>query len=83
MVHGDDFTALSTDESLNRNAAQMHAAFDVELRGRLGAEAHDAKEINLLNRVLMVSSTGLRYEADPRHVELLGRALGGRTAARR
>ena len=34
------------------------------------------RKIKLINRILCISSTGLKYEADPRHAELLARALG-------
>ena len=36
----------------------------------------DLNEINILNRLLRVTKDGLAYEADPRHQELLARALG-------
>ena len=76
VVRGDVFTALSTDEGLDRYGKEMVKAFDVELRGRLGTDKQDENEIKLLNRILRISSTGLKYEADPRHAELLARALG-------
>ena len=34
------------------------------------------KDIKILNRILRITDKGLFYEADPRHVELLARALG-------
>ena len=49
---------------------------DLKLRGRLGEEQGDLKEIRLLNRIIRLDADGIRYEADPRHAELLGRALG-------
>lgn len=54
----------------------MQPAFDVELRGRLGPEPGDVGEIKILNRILRLTDAGVRYEADPRHVELLSTALG-------
>ena len=50
--------------------------FSVKLKGRLGPEPHDLKEVRVLNRVVRMADTGLLYEPDPRHVELLIRALG-------
>ena len=76
VVHGDDFTALGTEEALSKYERGMCAAFDVELRGRLGMGPKDLKEIKVLNRVLRVNASGLFYEADVRHVELLAKALG-------
>ena len=54
----------------------MQEAFDVELRGRLGTGEKDLTEITIFNRILRVDADGLTYETDPRHVELLARALG-------
>ena len=76
MVHGDDFTALGPEKGLDVYERGMPAAFDVGLRGRMGCEEKDIKEITILNRILRLTSKGLAYEADPRHVELLARALG-------
>ena len=45
MVHGDDFTALGTDESLNLYEAGLQKAFECKIRGRLGTDKKDDKEI--------------------------------------
>ena len=37
---------------------------------------NDVRELKLLKRILRVSEEGLTYEADPRHAELLARAVG-------
>jgi hypothetical protein len=42
----------------------------------LGPEGHDAKEIDILNRVVVWQPGELRYEADPRHVEKMLRDMG-------
>ena len=76
IVHGDDFTALGADQGLNMYEAGMMKAFDIKLRGRIGTGDHGLKEVQILNRILRVVDDGLAYEADPRHVELLARALG-------
>ena len=76
VVHGDDFTALGDDAGLIRYEAGLLKSFDLKLRGRLGHGPDDLREIRLLNRVIRLDDSGLRYEADPRHAELLGRALG-------
>lgn len=75
-VHGDCFPALGQDWALNLYENGMQAAFDVEVKGRVGSEDQDSKEVKPLNRVLRMASRGLAYDADPRHVELLARALG-------
>ena len=75
VVHGDDFTALGTDEALDLYEAGMKKAFEIKIRGRLGTDEKDDKEIRILNRILRITPKGLEYEADPRHVELLAKAL--------
>ena len=76
VVHGDDFTALGNDDGLSKWEAGMAKAFEVKLQGRLGPDPGDKKEVRILNRILRWSDDGISYEADPRHVELLSKALG-------
>ena len=38
--------------------------FEVELRGRLGIEEGDAKEMKVLNRILRITGRRLAYEAE-------------------
>ena len=75
VVHGDDFTALGTPEGLDLYEAGMCKAFECKLKGRLGRGEGDLKEMRVLNRIVRIDDHGLRYEADPRHVELLARSL--------
>ena len=49
----------------------MSKSFEVKLKGRLGTEAQDLKEMRVLNRLIRVVPEGLLYEPDPRHVEML------------
>ena len=76
MVHGDDFTALGTDEALDRCEDGLKKPFECKIRGRLGLDKEDMKEIRVLNRILRITDEGLLYEADPRHVELLAKSMG-------
>ena len=75
VVHGDDFTALGNSRGLDKYEQAMSKAFEVKLKGRLGYEKGDESEMRVLNRILRVTSQGLLYEPDPRHVELLLNAL--------
>ena len=75
VVHGDDFSALGTDEALDRYEAGLQKSFDCKLRGRLGEEPGDLKEIRMLNRIIRITPAGLLYEADPRHAELLAKSM--------
>ena len=76
VVHGDDFTALGTDAALDKYEEGLRKSFECKIRGRLGVEPQDLKEIRLLNRIIRITSTGLLYEADPRHAELLAQSMG-------
>ena len=73
VVHGDDFTSLGSDAALTWMETQMAKSFELQLRGRLGIGCEG--ELRILNRIVRVNSTGLEYEADPRHVELITESL--------
>ena len=75
VVHGDDFTALGTDVALDKYEAGLKKSFECKIRGRLGMDAKDTKEIRLLNRIIRITDQGLLYEADPRHAELLAKSM--------
>ena len=75
MVHGDDFSALGNDTGLDLWEKGMAKAFEVKLKGRLGPEKHDCKELRVLNRILRMTDKGVAWEADPRHAEHVVRAL--------
>ena len=75
-MHGDDFTALGTDKSLDMYEKGLAEHFECKVKGRLGVEDKDAKEMRILNRIVRITPKGLSYEADPRHVELLARSMG-------
>ena len=53
----------------------MKEAFECKVKGRLGTEKEDMKEMRVLNRIVRVASEGLLYEADPRHAEMLFKAF--------
>ena len=76
MVHGDDFTILGNNEGLDWLQEQMKRRYTLKVRGRLGPEVNDDKEIRILNRIVHWTEGGIWYEPDPRHVELMLRDLG-------
>ena len=41
----------------------------------MGEQDDRPKHVRILNRILTLDETGLHFEADPRHVELLARSL--------
>lgn len=75
VVHGDDFTALGTDDQLDWYTEQRKNAFEIQVRGRLGLGC-EMTEIKILNWIIRIDGEGLKYEADPRHVELLAASMG-------
>ena len=52
---------------------KMSEHFELKLRGRLGRGLEG--ELRILNRIVRVNASGLEYEADPRHVELITESL--------
>ncbi len=68
-THGDDFTALGTEEALNWLQVEIAERFEVELRGRMGPGVNDEKSIRLLSRVFDRTSEGIVMEADQGHAE--------------
>ena len=54
----------------------MQAEYEIKIRGRLGPDDTDDKNIRILNRCLEWRADGLAYEADPRHAELVVKDLG-------
>ena len=42
----------------------------------LGPEKRHLQEVRVFNRVLTWTATGITYEADPRHAEIIIRELG-------
>ena len=75
MVHGDDFTSLGSDANLDRLEKELATFFELKIRGRLGVGCPGDDEIRILNRLVRVTSEGLEYEADPRHVDLIVESL--------
>eukprot|EP00969_Alexandrium_andersonii_P087899 3877494-Alexandrium_andersonii.AAC.1 len=46
-----------------------------KVEGRLGGGPSDLQEVELLNRIIRWTPSGLLFEADPRHAEQLLRDL--------
>ena len=71
VVHGDDFV----DENLSRYEGLLKQAFVFGECTRLGLGPEHVREHRILNRILRVDEAGLKWEADPRHLELLAKSL--------
>ena len=76
VIHGDDFTVLGFEKDLDWFRTRIEEKFEVKFRGRLGPGKNDDKRIRILNRGIEWSETGIRYEPDRRHAELMIEALG-------
>ena len=68
VVWGDDFTFLWRERYLKETGAKMAEWYDIKIRGMMGPDAGDDKEIGILNRVVKWESDKLIYEADDKHV---------------
>ena len=75
MVHGDDFVAVGEGDSLQETKKVLEDKYKIKVE-TLGRDKKDSKEIRVLNKVIRLTEQGLELEADPRHVELVVRALG-------
>ena len=74
VVHGDDFTFLGPEEELRKLAEQMGQWYEIKVRGILGPDTGDDKEITILNRIVKWEKNGdITYRADPKHAEIVVR----------
>ena len=69
LVHGDDFVFEGAECDLRWIQALIQEWFDVKVRGLLGPEPEDMKEITILGRTIRWKEWGIEYEADRRHRE--------------
>ena len=76
VIHGDDFTMLGSEEDLDWFRVKIEERFEVKIRGRLGPSEGDGKSIRILNRVVEWTNSGISYEADQRHAEIIVKQLG-------
>jgi hypothetical protein len=77
IVHGDDFVLTGRAGALDQVKVGMHERFLLKELGRLGGGQGELKELRVLNRVIRWSPAGLKYEADPRHAEIMVRGVAG------
>jgi hypothetical protein len=67
VVHGDDFTFLTYDDTGRQIVKDMEGWYDLKLRAVIGDDDEDDKEVTILNRKLKHVGHGLEYHADERH----------------
>ena len=75
VVHGDDFTFLGFDIELHEIIRKMREWYELKVRGVLGNEDGDDKEVTILNRRLSWRNGVIEYEADDKHVKVIAEEL--------
>ena len=79
-MHGDDFVTLGPIHELRKFSQELKAAWMIEERGVFGPPESrhlgTVQEMRHLNRILKWTDEGISYEADPRHVDIVVKALG-------
>ena len=74
-MHGDDFTITGSEKDLSWLKMLMTTRYEIKSE-MLGPEAHMSQEIRVLNRILRWTPSGVEYEPDQRHAEVLIQAMG-------
>jgi len=75
-VHGDDFTFLGYPEDLDELEKHLKSWFDLKVRGRLGPDPEDDKDITILGRHLNWGPEGITIAADIKHAEAIKKYCG-------
>ena len=76
VVHGDDFTFSGRRKVLLEIAEQLKETYELKIRGIMGDEPGDDKDIVILNRTLRWTEEGLEYRADDKHVREILKHFG-------
>lgn len=73
-MHGDDFVVIGMPDQLQwmRNGLEQKYELMVEV---LGPDKGKVKEVRVLNWILRWAASGLEYEADPGHVEIMPKQM--------
>ena len=82
VVHGDGLMFTAIEEDLKWVHKALERRILLKVVGTIGGDSWDLKELRVLNRVLRWQEWGIAFEADPRHAELLIKALGPGAASR-
>ena len=75
VVHGDDYVSTGSNENLQWMKARLEEKYQIKTQ-LLGPRKDQQQEVKILNGIVTWDQQrGLRYEADPRHVEILLKQL--------
>ena len=76
-VHGDDFSCAGNIHDLRWLARQFENRYEVKQQLVGPKKHHDCvQKARVLNRLITWEETGISYEADPRHAEMIIAELG-------
>ena len=76
VCHGDDFTIVGEEWDLEWIRGKMSEWFELKVRAVLGPDAKDDKETIILGRTVRWTESGVEFEADPRHRQILAEYFG-------
>ena len=54
----------------------MQGEYEIKVRGRLGPDEGDLKQIDILGRIIRYEEWGLSWQADPRHRTMIMEHFG-------
>lgn len=75
MVHGDDFVSTGIESSLEWSESVLIKDYKIK-SNMIGTDAKDEKEPKILKRIIWYTESGIEWEADLRHAELIVAQLG-------
>ena len=77
VIHGYDFTVFCPHSSLMWFREVTKTKFMIKFRVMVGPSKNDDSSVRILNRTVAWDKFGIRYQADPRHVEIIIDQFGG------
>ena len=76
VVHGDDFTVSGKQQHLDMVKTEMRELYIITVKGVMGPDAGECKDMCILNWRLKVEGEFLIYEPDPKHAKILCEETG-------
>ena len=68
-------TIVKHSTEISNANRKLQESFLIKRVGQLGPDKDDMRDIRVLNRCITWDTDGLRYQADPRHAEILARDM--------
>ena len=69
-VHGDDFLVVADMEQLKWLEGRLQDQYEIKST-IIGPEGGLPKQANILNRIIRWTTSGIEYEADPKHANII------------